>query len=335
MTNQHATVCLVLYLSLTSTTTTRGQEKPRPKLPPRLQQVLRWLPEDSETLVVANGPFQVPPKSEEYTSFLQSLRSISVGLVIQLQNGLLQEQLKGRKVLLAVEASRRFTSPKGLGMMPYEGCQILLFDESADNMLQAAMESGFEKAPLTIQLANTKVAAFTEKWEQNEWSLLVTRPQPGVLLCATDRKFLEQVLARMNQAHKDRAFPENLPEWQHVSVNADVWALRHYRNDSAANDPSSPLRAEAAANVPDSKAVGFVFCLDASRSVAKARYLTGAKDAAEIVRRGWHNPPEKLTPTIMELKPGVVEISQTTGKNDAAHMFLFALLGYLGHAVYL
>jgi hypothetical protein len=306
-------------------------------MPEHLNQIMNWLPDDSETLVVASGPFEFPRKLNEGRPFLESARSLSFGLVTQVHEGLLAKQLQGKKVLIAVEASRRFTPPKGLGMMPFEGCQILKFDDTAHDVLQTAIETCLEKAPKTVQLGDTKAAVFAEKWESDEWSLLVAQPQRGVLLCATNQKFLEQMLERMKRQNLDRAFPDSLPEWQHLNLDASVWGMRHYRKDFADTDPSSPLRAHAAANFPDPLAVGFVFWLDAkAEKAAKARYLTSAKDATKIVMQGWQHPSEDLTPTIKEIKPGVIEITVPISEDKGnGHMFLFVLLGYLGHAVYL
>ena len=88
---------------------------------------------------------------------------------------------------------------------------------------------------------------------------------------------------------------------------------RHYRKEFAETDPSSPLRAHAAANA-DADAVGVVFWYDAAAArKAKVRHLTAAKDAVGIARQGWHHPNDKLTPTIEEVQPGVVEITATIG----------------------
>ena len=70
------------------------------------------------------------------------MRACAYAPTIQLHNGLLQDHLQGHKVLLAVEASRRFTSPHGLGMMPFEGCAVLVFDRSADGALQCSHGRG-------------------------------------------------------------------------------------------------------------------------------------------------------------------------------------------------
>jgi hypothetical protein len=304
----------------------------KPQLTPQVDELLHWLPVDTETLIVASGPFPLPNRADKNPKFLAVLQSIPVGLV----GDVVQSQLRGHKIQLAVGGSRRFKGPKGLGLMPYEGCQILRFDDSSDDALKAALQACLKKANEAIRLEETDVAVFKEKWEEDQWSLYVARPKQGVLLYATDKGFLKQVLERMKREQRDRAFPENLPEWRHVDAHASVWAIRHYRKETAERDPSSPLRDKAAANVPDAGATGFVFWYDAKAGkVAKARYLSSAKDAVGIVTRGWHHPSEQLTPKIIEIQPGVVEISASIDDDQIGQSFVFVLLGYLGHAVYL
>src|SRR5262249_34996444 len=130
--------------------------------------------------------------------------------------------------------------------------------------------------------------------------------------------------------------PGELPEWKHVDVKARVWAVRHYDKVSAEKDPSSPLRAKAAANVPDAAAVGFVFwyCPD-SDQVAHACYLSGAKDALKLAELSWNLPSEGLRPTIKQAAPGVVKIATSVSKKRIGEVFLLVLLAHLGHAVYL
>jgi hypothetical protein len=320
-----------------------GQEQSNRKIPTLLNQVLGWLPIDSETLVVSTGPFPFPRKSTDDLPFLETAHNLSFAWVTQLDNGRLQEALQGQKVLVAMEGSRRFTRPKELGMMPYEGCAVLQFDVSAHEALQAAVAACFERAVETVRVGDTKAAVFIEKSRLDDWRLLIAQPRPGVLLCATNQKFLEEVLTRMKGTPSDRAFPEQLPEWEHVNTAAAVWGMRHFRRDFVDTDPSSPLRDQAAANFPDLGAVGLVFSIDAkSDPVAKVRYLTkanalirGSNDGLQIATQAWHHPSEKLTPTIKKVQPGVIEISAFSPTNmESGHMFLFVLLAYLGHAIY-
>jgi hypothetical protein len=120
-----------------------------------------------------------------------------------------------------------------------------------------------------------------------------------------------------------------------VDVKARVWGVRHYRKESAEKDPSSPLRPQAPANVPDPAAVGFVFWYNADKDKAHARYLSGAKDAVKLVTKSWHLPEEHLTPDIRQVEAGVVEIVTSTSEQETGFSFLFVLMMYLGHGVFL
>jgi hypothetical protein len=302
-----------------------------------LAQVLSWLPVDTETLIVANGLFSLVSEPNEESPFLVKVQSFTCGLATVIQDGLLQKQLEGVQVLIGVDAGRRFSWPKGLGMMPYEGCQIMIVDEAGDAALQAAVDNCVRMAPRSFQIGQTTVAAFVEKLENDEVSLFIAKPQRSVLVCATNRTFLDQVLARMQQAQQDRALPDSLPEWQHVDAAADVWAIRHFRRDSAENDPSSPLGGPKATLHVDPNAIGFVFWYSTKGdnvATAKCRYLTGAIDAAKLVVRDWPRPSDGLGPIVDEIKPGVVEVTCPIANNgEVGHVFYLVLMWYLGHGV--
>ena len=54
---------------------------------PGVTSIYRWegdVQEDTETLVVANGPFEITKQPNEAASFLQSAQSLSYGLITQL-----------------------------------------------------------------------------------------------------------------------------------------------------------------------------------------------------------------------------------------------------------
>lgn len=307
-----------------------------PPPPPLWEQLLGWLPEDTETVIVAQGPFELPKRATDELKFHEAIQSWAAGLVLDLGDGMLYKSLLGQKVLCAVEGSRRFTAPRGLGVMPYQGCDILQFGPEANGALQKAFRACQERAEKKIELAGEQVAVFTKKHEDDVWSYFVSRPRPGVLICATDQQYLKETLSRIGQKPERRAIPADLPEWKHVDVKARVWAVRHYRKESAKNDPSSPLRPPAAANVSDPAAVGFVFWYSPdSDKVARARYLSGAKDALKLATQGWHHPTERLTPEIRQVAVGVVEIVTSVSEEKTAGMFLFVLLACLGHGIYL
>jgi hypothetical protein len=303
---------------------------------PCWEQLLDWLPEDTETVIVAQGPFEIPKPTAEQLKFDEAIRFLPFGPVLGLQGGMQYEELVGQKVLCAIEGSRRFTSPRNLGMMPYQGAHILQFDLAADGALQKAFRVCQEKAEKNMELAGERVAVFTEKLESDVWSFFVSQPQPGVLICATNQAFLEETLKRIGRKPDRRALPADLPEWKHVDINARVWAIRHYRKESVENDPSSPFRSKAAANVPDPDAVGLVFWYRPEiDKLARVRYLSGAEKAIELIIEGWRYPREGLTPGVKQVAPGVVEISVSVSDERTVPMFLLVLQGRLGHGVYL
>ena len=60
MKKQLRAILAVCHLFLMGSGAACGQEATSPSMPPRVKQVLQWMPVDAETLIVANGPFEVP-----------------------------------------------------------------------------------------------------------------------------------------------------------------------------------------------------------------------------------------------------------------------------------
>src|SRR5438552_1621534 len=79
-------------------------------------ELLHWLPENTETIMFAQGPFAIPKKDVETFEFADIVM-LPTG-PFRFANNLLAKELRGQKVLSAMEGSRRFRSPRGLGMMP-------------------------------------------------------------------------------------------------------------------------------------------------------------------------------------------------------------------------
>lgn len=333
---------LTLLLTGVSGSITADEPRDKPRTQPQWEKLLAWLPTDTETIVVSQKPFDLPkwvppndrgPK-EEQANFNEMIRLVSTGLVFGLKNGMLHEPLASKRITCCVEGSRNFRSPKNLGLMPYEGCHVIQFDASATDDLKKAFNSWLTKAEKKLKLGGETIAVFTEKMEDDTWTVFVSQPRDGVLLIATNQDYLEQVLKRIDQKSEQRAMPAELPEWKQVNLKAQAWGIRHYRKESAANDPSSPLRAQAAANRPDPDAVGFTFWYDGGNT-AEARYLTNSKKAVALATPGWRIPAEGLKPKIKQGAAGVVEISVDVSEQRAGQMFVFVLLANLGHAIYL
>jgi hypothetical protein len=336
MFTRHHVLSLALLTLLTSPGMTPNETRANSAPTSCWEQLLDWLPEDTETVIVAQGPFEILKPTFEQLKLDEAIRLLPFGPALSLQDEMLFKELVGQKVLCAVEGSRRFTAPRNLGMMPYQGAHILQFDLAANGTLRKAFRVCQEKAERNIELAGERVAVFTEKLESDMWSFFVSQPQPGVLICATNQVFLEETLKRIGRKPDRRALPADLPEWKHVDVNARVWAIRHYRKESAANDPSSPLGPEATANVLDPDAVGLVFWYRPEiDKLAHLRYLSGAKNTLNLATGGQRHTGDGLTTDIKQVAPGVVEMAVSVSDERAVPMFLFVLQARLGHGLFI
>jgi hypothetical protein len=299
----------------------------------QVDEVLNWLPLDTETIIVAKGPFKIERSGDRQSFHFQTAaQSMAFGILQELK----PKDLASKSISLAIEGSRCFRSPRGLGMMPYQGCQVIVFEEGAAPALAAAMQSLVQKARRTTELSGKRVAVFEERWEQDTWTLYVTQPKPQVVLCATHEGYLKDVLSRMEGKPSARAMPQDLPEWKYVDTNSPVWALRHYSKANAAQDPTSPLRDEAAntPSTPDPGAVGIAFFYDSTKKLATVRHVTYAKDSSTIPGKNWYALDE-LKPKIEKIEAGVVQITITIDSERVGNAFLLLLLAHLGHAVYL
>lgn len=295
--------------------------------PKLLDDFLWWFPSDTETLLVAQGPFEIAePLGEEDFPLDAKLRE-------WLTAGVGWQQLFGRKILLAVEGSRHFREPSGFGVMPYEGCNIILFEES----LGGLFESLKEHATRVKNIQEHDVIIFEEKSEQDISTIFLVQLRPNLLLYATDEAYLKELLSRIDHGANQRALPPDLPEWEYVDTGQQFWAIRHYDKTWAKFDPSSPL---AKGKTPI-KAIGLVFSFDPRRSkIAKVKHLSENENADKIVAAWWTfssetGPFRKVKPSICLLKPGVVQVEVDVTDPETATDFWFVLFGFLGHGIYL
>lgn len=311
-----------------------------------IREVLWWLPEDTETVSVARGPFKVvqpgePPEDMSPKDYIGLVLSqMPLGGLGMAKDGAFLKLFIGRTVSFCVEGSRRFRAPKSLGVMRFEGCSIVVLEQDLPERT-ALLNQMASQAKVFHNLGGHRVAEFEEKLEEDTWKFLLAMPAPNVLLCATNQGFLADVLNRMTHRGARRALPETLPEWKHINTDAQLWAVRHYDADEAKNDPSSPLSGEEApANWPDTQAIGIVFEFDPARSkVATVRYLSrsekGLKTFSDDMKKASY-PGQDFKPQFHQAEPGMVEMSVSlVDKDEQAGMFLLVLLMLLGHGVFL
>jgi hypothetical protein len=319
--------------------------------PIEIEQALSWLPADTETLLVANGPFwisshetaQQGAKNSEVTT--EELESRFEGLTLSLfnsSNGPLKKHLEGRKVRFALEASRHFRLPADLGELPFEGCAIAIFDDNLDDRRDAFMKDAAHLAVDIAEIDGQKVAVFQEPLQDDLWTTFVAFPQKGVVLVATDQRLLEQVLARMKDAKGRGALPDCLPEWKYVNRHAQFWGFRHFDKLQAKDDPTSPFGVRKFANVPDDQAIGLTYqCTPSKERKVILTYLSGSKteirkiEQARFTSSSHQQQAAGLHLQYRELEPGVIRSTCDVSRSEPLEWFIRVLLGNMGHAIYI
>lgn len=247
-----------------------------------VDDVLWWLPEDTETILVAQGPFRLNALPESETPRLEPLLEWLPTAPLE---GNAIKQLSGRSVSFILEGSRHFRKPTSLGDFPYEGCHILVFQDDLDEEGEAILISLSKHADRHEKIHGVPTAIFERKWEEDMWTIFVSHPKPNVLLCATSRKYLAEVLTRSEDRAESRALPQELPEWEHVDRTSKFWAVRHYGRDNAVFDPSSPIGKKPSGFYGrNDHAIGCAVAFDPRLDppVATITYLSEKKDGPSI-----------------------------------------------------
>ncbi len=128
-----------------------------------IQNVLTWLPADTETLIVANGPFwmsnfvvggnqafnrEITAQDLEKYFQLWTLRGFAV----------LGKTIDRERVVLAAEGPRHFRSPRQLGLMPYEGCEIAVFAKDQSSHFDRFLQDSTVRGMKTEEIEGQRVA---------------------------------------------------------------------------------------------------------------------------------------------------------------------------------
>lgn len=327
-----------------------------------VREVLAWLPADTETLLVARGPF--PTGSERLSESvpivqLFQLQACGVTLDPRLFSQV-AAVLPEVPVKLAVEGSRRFRGRVGPFSERYEGCHLILYREDLGPP-EAGLDTEMVRAAARVEsVAGHPVAVFEGRGRgrfrlpqrmepELERVLYVTWVRPDTVAIAGDRGYLAELITRVaaiedpgslaNQPDEQertrdlrrRAFPDDLPEWDHVIPTSPVWALRHFRGDK--DDPTSP-RSWPIGGRPytqDAGAVGLVAWVDESGNVIEARYLSDHPGAIAAVRPFWTGRLEGEEVEVRQADPGVVAIRLSTTDDRSTIYAWFTIATALGH----
>lgn len=305
-----------------------------PGLPDRVEEALWWLPEDTQTVIVAQGPFH-KDRFHDYRELVGRL-----GLQPEEDQG----PLAGRTIAVTVRGSRHFRSAKAVGAWPYEGAEIMVYEKPLGDAWQvmrklrlASIENDLKTDELTLdRIRGHEVIVTRKKQSEDVWTEFLTHPSPTVVIRATNRSYVDELLQRMEKKAKARALPASLPEWKSLGQPTPIWAIRHYDRKDFDDDPSSPLSNEPQLGSHDDQAIGVVFSFEPEKSrVATVQYLSGHVDALGVTKLLWHQPENDLTPDIRSGPPGVIQVRMAidgrAGQQKPSGMFFLLLGAVLGH----
>ena len=351
-----AILALCAAAILASTCLAQEGKSKKAAAPPseEFSQILSWLPADTETIVVANGPFSmpdlIPPDSQEVPPLVESVddlkedfEALPLGL-LGFKSDLLSSRLQGQKINFAIEGARHFRNPEGLGTAPFEGCSIAVFARDISDRTSAFLVDSTKAALPSEQIEDQKVAVFQEILGSDPWTIYVDFPKPNIALACSNRDYLREVLVRMHGARGAMALPDQLPEWKYVDTHTRFWGFRHFSKPPAKDakeDSASPFSDDNGRADRDSQATGVLFRLDPNKSrIATITYFSGDPGVLKKLKSGEFSggaepAAKELNPEFSELAPGVVAIAYDLESPDSVNLFLLILSSSLGHAIFI
>jgi hypothetical protein len=220
---------LGLVLSCTSPPTPLMAADQPKGVSPRVAQLLRWLPEDTETLIVARSVTlpERPPKKPEDANWLDFGVGLATGDLDLVADGKAAERLRGRKIEHVVNGARDFRAVGTPGSLCSESCAIIVFEEDLGDAARVWSEMLRKRATFVRTLSRREVFVFPPLTARCRGATYLVLLSPDTVLCATDVGYLASVLRRVDEVPASRALPDDLPEWKRVDFEAPVWMLRH------------------------------------------------------------------------------------------------------------
>lgn len=310
-------------------------------------EMLSWFPADTETVLAANGPLLMPMPNTSQASnggvgtegSGDEVRD-SFKLPLELLGFMKNFNFNDASIVAAMEGSRDFRPPSGLGMAMFQGATVAVFADDISARARRFLKDSGPTFVRTEQIGGQDVAVFKEKAEEDIWTTYVAFPKRNIAVVATDESYLREVLARINGKQGERALPDTLPEWRYVNTHANFWAVRHFRHDGGRASLTSGFSCITSDIKPNERAVGFAYSFDPKRSkVATITYLSGDESTLQTIQKSLFSEREagvtEMHAQYRAVQDGVLEGTYNLEKVSSTQSFLFILEALLGHAIYI
>jgi hypothetical protein len=287
-----------------------------PQLPdPRIETVIGWLPDDTESVLVATS--RITLSSSESMSKSKIVGSfMSIGTP---ENGAI---LAGIDAEFAVGGVRTILPTGELGVCRFEGCRIFALKAGEQDKLLKLVKS---KYSLGMPIDGTDVYEVKPVEVSVDWPYWIAIVD-GFALIATDRDYLTEVLRRRSTAEVEkRAFPEDFKLWKYVDRAAPFWAVRRFTPQ--ANKMPYGM------NMNDEELDGYAVSFEASTGVFQVTSVSRSKEGFERAGEEWGNVGENTT--LKRLDDYTTRITVGPATKDEEGMGMLLVLAAIGHPVFI
>jgi hypothetical protein len=319
-----------------------GNEKNTPReVASSLDHLLSYLPLKTETVIVSNKGFVLealdPEKMELTTGRL--IHHAIVGLPPEFLDTDLGGQFRGRRVTTIVQGSRGFRPPTDVGRVIYAGASFIIFESDVDLARETKTGVDVDKALLGPvrwdRVGRHRALRFSVKSDEDVWTYFVAQLAPKIVVCATDRVYLQETLERVASPGNERAFPAMLAEWRSLNTKRPFWGMRHYDRSGELHGPPSALS-------DDKGAVGCSFSFDERRDRFDLTYISRSNNAPTVMRDVFQLAQgDRFLNDIQSHGIHIVRfvVASRNTKRDRENAgcapSIWVILGELGHAIYL
>ncbi len=259
----------------------------------RVDEVLTWLPEDTETLLVYQKPFVINAKDSLAELYAQPARLYTTDRLMALNGGKLYATLAGVTVrFVAAGASNirdRFAGFDGTATpTPMPNAQAAYFYFLADDLDATVLGTPAQTIgdnPVWVGTASFDAGASIPGRERpvREDATWLALARPNLLVVTSSSELLGQILQRIARPSRTRALSSELPEWVDVDRTANFWALRHYSEPGDRHDLSNPTSKLNPQRQRDSTAIGVTVKFDAGSNAIEIRYLSDAPQLPRFI----------------------------------------------------
>lgn len=289
--------------------------------PSAIDEALTWLPPDTETIIGgSNGTIPDANKPDQLGSVGESVMSV---LFLGLPDAKGRDKLPYRFI---VNGSRKYLTPKGFGLGPYEGCKIIALARAEfEKMKNWAAKNRKRTEQVRGKTAYVLSITLGERESRPTYSVF----DGGTIFCATHKGFLAEVLTRRAKKAARQALPQSLIQWRTVDKSGPFWAIRRFTPES-----------KKFAWGGDGQIVGYGVSMDASLPRVRVVSYSENSEGFEIAKRIWkgmehfsrQGGDEGLK--IRKLDRSATEITYN-GAADASGNAMFLVWGALGHVIYI